>query len=152
MLERLRTKGIEIVKITLHVGIGTFVPVRTDNPADHILKPERFEMTAAAAAQLKRRAPHYRSGNDDNPDIGILFQRYGRFEASVEADIFILPGLRNSGQLVQCSPTPSNPLDLLMLVSAFVSREKILSHTTTPSSSAIALQLRRLHAHWLILP
>src|SRR6185295_19973925 len=52
MLETLRAKGIEIVKITLHVGIGTFLPVRSEDPEKHVLKPERFEVSEEAAACL----------------------------------------------------------------------------------------------------
>ena len=40
--------GIEVVELTLHVGIGTFIPVRTDNPADHRPKGEHYEITQPA--------------------------------------------------------------------------------------------------------
>src|SRR6185503_15974761 len=42
--EALVQRGIEILKITLHVGIGTFLPVRHDDPAQHRLKPEWFNI------------------------------------------------------------------------------------------------------------
>ena len=52
MFDRLRARGIEILKITLHVGIGTFMPVRTENPAEHVLKAERFEIGLETASRL----------------------------------------------------------------------------------------------------
>jgi S-adenosylmethionine:tRNA ribosyltransferase-isomerase len=52
MLDRITAMGVAILKITLHVGIGTFLPVRTDDPRHHILRPERFEMTRETADRL----------------------------------------------------------------------------------------------------
>ena len=42
VLDAIRARGIEIATITLHVGIGTFLPVRTERPEEHILRPERL--------------------------------------------------------------------------------------------------------------
>ena len=52
VLSAIRTRGVEIVNITLHVGIGTFLPVRTDVVEEHVLRPERFEISVAAAKGL----------------------------------------------------------------------------------------------------
>src|SRR5262249_30194544 len=52
VLDELRDRGIEMLRITLHVGIGTFMPVRTEDPQQHSLKPERFQLTPGAAARL----------------------------------------------------------------------------------------------------
>src|ERR1044071_5967026 len=42
IFNRLHARGIETLHITLHVGVGTFIPVRSDNPSEHILKPELY--------------------------------------------------------------------------------------------------------------
>ena len=46
--------GIERVEITLHVGYGTFQPVRVEHVEDHRLEPEAYGIDEAAAAQIKR--------------------------------------------------------------------------------------------------
>src|SRR5262249_42185093 len=56
-LQSLRSKKIEIAYITLHVGVGTFLPVRTDSPEEHLLRPERYEISETAA-ELLRCAQH----------------------------------------------------------------------------------------------
>lgn len=54
LLERIRERGVRTVRITLHVGIGTFRPVDADRPADHELHPEWFEVSEEAAETLNR--------------------------------------------------------------------------------------------------
>src|ERR1051325_5100977 len=41
VFKRIHARGIEVLQVTLHVGVGTFIPVRSQNPAEHQLKPER---------------------------------------------------------------------------------------------------------------
>ncbi|HKK08488.1 MAG TPA: tRNA preQ1(34) S-adenosylmethionine ribosyltransferase-isomerase QueA, partial [Gemmatimonadota bacterium] len=54
LLERLEGKGVEIVRLTLHVGIGTFRPVEAERPDAHELHSERYTVTPEAAARLER--------------------------------------------------------------------------------------------------
>lgn len=54
MLDDLRERGIEIAKITLHVGPGTFRPVQVDDPNDHPMHSERYEVPAEAADAINR--------------------------------------------------------------------------------------------------
>jgi len=49
LLERLRRNGVEVCQLTLHVGLGTFAPVKSANPADHPMHAERFCLGAATA-------------------------------------------------------------------------------------------------------
>jgi len=127
MFDQLRARGIEIVKITLHVGIGTFLPVRTDNPAEHILKPERFEMTEDAATRLNAARRIIAVGTTTTRTLETIFQRYGRFEAgSGEADLFILPGYEFKAVDAMLTNFHLPRSTLLMLVSAFASRTAIL--------------------------
>jgi S-adenosylmethionine:tRNA ribosyltransferase-isomerase len=54
LLERLRSGGIEIAEITLHVGYGTFQPVRVERVEDHRIEPETFSISEEAAASINR--------------------------------------------------------------------------------------------------
>jgi S-adenosylmethionine:tRNA ribosyltransferase-isomerase len=132
ILNELASRGIEIVMLTLHVGIGTFIPVRTEDPREHVLKPERFELGADAAARLNAARDAGRRviavGTTSTRTLEYMIQRQGRFiEAQGETDLFILPGYRFravNGLLTNFHLPRST---LLMLVSAFASREKILN-------------------------
>ncbi len=52
LLDRLAARGISRIQVTLHVGAGTFLPVRTEDPAQHRMHPERGVITAEAAAAI----------------------------------------------------------------------------------------------------
>ncbi|MBP7934832.1 MAG: tRNA preQ1(34) S-adenosylmethionine ribosyltransferase-isomerase QueA [Phycisphaerae bacterium] len=54
LLERLRTGGFEIVSVTLHVGMGTFAPIRVENLADHPMHAEWYDCPASTAAIINR--------------------------------------------------------------------------------------------------
>jgi S-adenosylmethionine:tRNA ribosyltransferase-isomerase len=131
MFATLAKRGIEIVKLTLHVGVGTFIPVRTEDPREHVLKPERFELSEESAARLNAALDAGRRliavGTTSTRTLEYVLQKHGRFAAeSGEADIFILPGYEFkavSGMLTNFHLPRST---LLMLVSAFCSRETIL--------------------------
>ena len=132
MFAQLSARGIEIVKLTLHVGVGTFIPVRTDDPREHVLKPERFELSEESAARLNAaRAAGRRLiavGTTSTRTLEYVLQKHGRFTAaSGEADLFILPGyeFKAVGGMLTNFHLPRSTL--LMLVSAFSSREKILA-------------------------
>jgi len=132
MFERLQDQGIEIVKITLHVGIGTFLPVRTENPAQHVLKPERFHMTANAASSLNRARDEGRRivavGTTTTRTLENVMSSHGRFvESTGEADLFILPGYEFKAVNAMLTNFHLPKSTLMMLVAAFASREKILA-------------------------
>jgi S-adenosylmethionine:tRNA ribosyltransferase-isomerase len=132
MFEALRGKGVESVKITLHVGIGTFIPVRTEDPVEHVLKPERFHMTEDAASRLNAARNEGRRivavGTTTTRTLEYIAGRHGRFVAeSGEADLFILPGyeFKAVGAMLTNFHLPKSTL--IMLVAAFASRERILA-------------------------
>ncbi|PYS55469.1 MAG: tRNA preQ1(34) S-adenosylmethionine ribosyltransferase-isomerase QueA [Acidobacteria bacterium] len=131
MLDAVESRGVEIVKITLHVGIGTFIPVRAEDPAKHVLQPERFEVTEVAAARLNAAREAGRRivavGTTTTRTLEYGAGRYGRVEAGTgEADLFIRPGhdFRIVNGLLTNFHLPRSTL--IMLVSAFASREAIL--------------------------
>ncbi|HEY2384164.1 MAG TPA: tRNA preQ1(34) S-adenosylmethionine ribosyltransferase-isomerase QueA [Terriglobia bacterium] len=132
MFDELKARGIEVVKLTLHVGVGTFIPVRASDPREHVLKPERFELSAESAARLNAARDVGRRliavGTTSTRTLEYVFQKYGRFEgASGEADLFILPGydFKAVDGILTNFHLPRSTL--LMLVSAFSSRENILN-------------------------
>jgi len=132
MFDRLRERGIEILKITLHVGIGTFMPVRTENPAEHVLKPERFEIGLETASRLNLARAEGRRiiavGTTTTRTLEYIVDKHGQFEAGRgEADLFILPGhtFRAIDGMLTNLHLPRSTL--LMLVSAFASRTAVMS-------------------------
>jgi len=131
VLNAVRSRGIEIATITLHVGIGTFLPVRTERPEEHILRPEVYEVGTVAATVLQAAVREQRRvvavGTTTTRTLEFLMLRYGRIEpGSGYADIFILPGFefRIVGALLTNFHLPRSTL--LMLAAGFCGRDRIL--------------------------
>jgi S-adenosylmethionine:tRNA ribosyltransferase-isomerase len=131
VLNSIRSRGIEIATITLHVGIGTFLPVRTERPEEHILRPEVYEVGAPAATMLQTAVREQRRivavGTTTTRTLEFLMLKYGRIEpGSGYADIFILPGFefRIVGALLTNFHLPRSTL--LMLAAGFCGRDTIL--------------------------
>jgi S-adenosylmethionine:tRNA ribosyltransferase-isomerase len=132
MFERLDARGIETLQVTLHVGIGTFIPVRSEDPASHVLKPERYAISEQTALRLNaaREEGHriIAVGTTSTRTLEHIIQTHGRFIAgSGEADLFILPGYEFNavGGMLTNFHLPKSTL--IMLVSAFAGRETILA-------------------------
>ncbi|HMT07996.1 MAG TPA: tRNA preQ1(34) S-adenosylmethionine ribosyltransferase-isomerase QueA [Pyrinomonadaceae bacterium] len=94
---QLSDRGIETVEITLHVGYGTFEPVRVDNIAEHSVSPERFSITANAADVLNAARIEGRRivaiGTTTTRALESSMQHHSEFRAGNDiADITILPG------------------------------------------------------------
>jgi S-adenosylmethionine:tRNA ribosyltransferase-isomerase len=131
VLSQLEHKGIEVARITLHVGIGTFQPVREEDPRRHHLKPERFSISAETSEKLNAARACTRRiiavGTTSARTLEYVVSRNGEVIAgSGEADIFILPGYRFKAMdgLLTNFHLPRSTL--LMLVAAFSSRQRIL--------------------------
>src|SRR5437016_6537183 len=85
-------KTNEIVRITLHVGIGTFEPVKVDDVAKHLMHSERYEITQEAAANLNAAKSIVAIGTTT---LRALESAGPPFKAGkAETDIFITPGYR----------------------------------------------------------
>ena len=125
ILERIAARGVDIVRITLHVGIGTFKPVKVDDVADHVMDSERYEISADAASHLNRAIDEKRTiiavGTTSVRTLeSAILAGDGRFNAgSAETKIFITPGFqfRAVDRLLTNFHLPESTL--LMLVSAF---------------------------------
>lgn len=133
ILEQIRGRGIEIAEITLHVGLGTFQPVRAENIEDHKIHTEAFAISEQAGVQINRALDQGRRV----VAVGTTTVRTLEYSAlqnssrqissgSGEADIFIYPGFkfRVIGALLTNFHLPQSTL--LMLVSALAGRENVL--------------------------
>jgi S-adenosylmethionine:tRNA ribosyltransferase-isomerase len=124
MFERLSVRGIQVEKITLHVGVGTFIPIRTEDPEKHVLKPERFEITEGTARRLNVARSEGRRivaiGTTTTRTLEYVFNRDGQFASGTgEADLYILPGYRFAAVDALLTNFHLPRSTLLMLVSAF---------------------------------
>lgn len=132
ILAQIRQRGIEIAEITLHVGLGTFQPVRVEKIEEHKIHREAFAIPECAADQVNRALAENRRvvaiGTTTVRTLEYAAQQgSGRISAgSGEADIFIYPDFefRVVAALLTNFHLPQSTL--LMLVSAFAGRENIL--------------------------
>jgi S-adenosylmethionine:tRNA ribosyltransferase-isomerase len=127
----LREHGLQVEMITLHVGIGTFMPIRTEDPRHHTLMPERFEITSDVARRLNLARDSGRRivaiGTTTTRTLEYVVSRHGRFVAgSGEADLLILPGhtFHAVNAILTNFHLPGS--SLIMLVAAFATRDRIL--------------------------
>lgn len=132
LLERIRQKGIEIVKILLHVGMGTFRPVKVEEVTEHKMHREYYEVSEEAAARLNSiRASGGRIvvvGTTSVRALESSVDEMGRFLPKLGyTDIFIYPGykFRAVDALITNFHLPKSTL--IMLVSAFAGKETILN-------------------------
>ncbi len=132
LMERVRAAGAEFVEVLLHVGLGTFRPVKTENVLDHKMHSEFYAVSPEAAGKLNDAKKQGRriiavgttsvrvleSATDDTGEI-----RAG----SGDTDIFIYPPytFRSVDGLITNFHLPESTL--VMLVSAFIGREKTLA-------------------------
>jgi S-adenosylmethionine:tRNA ribosyltransferase-isomerase len=131
--ERLEARGIQRLTITLHVGYGTFQPVRVERVEDHRVEEERFEVSADAARTLSDALGAGRRivavGTTTTRALESLDRDSGGAIPSGRSDtsLFIRPGHRFacvSGLITNFHLPRSS---LLMLISAFAGRERVLS-------------------------
>lgn len=142
LLENLMARGVRVATLTLHVGPGTFLPVKTVNIETHRLLPERFEIPEATtrAIDMTREAGGrvVAVGTTVTRALESAAQAQGRVRAGAgSTDLFIHPGSAHPGSapagyafrvvdgLITNFHLPRSTL--LMLVSAFAGRDVILS-------------------------
>lgn len=132
ILSRMKRRGVETAEITLHVGLGTFQPIRAEKVEDHKLHSERYSISAEAAEKINRALDERRRvaavGTTTVRTLEYAARNSGRVQAgSVEADLFIYPGFQFQviGALLTNFHLPQS--SLLMLVCAFGGKEQVLS-------------------------
>ena len=131
LMESLKDKGVGIVPVTLHVGLGTFRPVKEDNILDHHMHTEWYRITEETAEAVNRAKADGRRviavGTTSCRTLEAAAGPDGRIEAgSRETDIFIYPGydFRIIDGLITNFHLPESTL--MMLVSAFAGRDHIM--------------------------
>lgn len=130
IIESLKKKGITVNFVTLHVGLGTFLPVRTEFIADHKMHEEWYTVpdeTAEAVNQAKKEGRRIIAVGTTSTRTLESAWRDGRLQAGTDkTDIFIYPGAHHFNvveSLVTNFHTPES--SLLMMVSAFAGKETI---------------------------
>lgn len=134
VLDRIRARGIETAEVTLHVGLGTFQPIRVNVLEEHKIHREWYSVPTEAADKIQRA----RDAGRRIVAVGTTTVRTLEFaarqspdgritEQSGDADIFIYPGFdfQVTGALLTNFHLPKSTL--IMLVSAFAGRERTLA-------------------------
>lgn len=131
LLQSIQDKGIHIAYLTLHVGLGTFRPVKVDRIDDHIMHSEYYELTRENAELINRvrqsKGRIISVGTTSTRTLESISKKYGHIvEDSGWTDIFIYPGyeFRVIDGLITNFHLPESTL--LMLVSAFSDRNLIM--------------------------
>ncbi len=131
LLAALDAAGVERVAITLHVGYGTFKPVRVEDVEAHVVDPEPYEISTRAAAAVNRALDEGRRviAVGTTTTRALEHAAAGRHRVAAgrgEADLFIHPGFefRVVGALLTNFHLPKS--SLLMLVSALGGRARVL--------------------------
>ena len=126
ILDECRAAGAKVAEVTLHVGLGTFAPLRAVQLEEVKLHEERFEISAEAAQTMRAASRIFCVGTTSVRTLETAMLRGGLAPMSGPTDIFIYPGFafRATGALLTNFHLPES--SLLMLVSAFAGRELIL--------------------------
>ena len=131
LLAEIKNKGVNIVYVTLHVGLGTFRPVNTDNILDHKMHTEWYNMTKDAALVLNKTKINNKKiiavGTTSVRTLETIINKYNTFkECTGTTNIFIYPGyeFKAIDSLITNFHLPKSTL--IMLVSALAGRENII--------------------------
>ena len=132
LLEEVKSMGVEILFVTLHVGLGTFRPVEEENILEHHMHTEFYQMNKEVADKLNKAKKEgrkiYAVGTTSTRTLETIMHKYHEFrECSGNTDIFIYPGFKFLAidGLITNFHLPKSTL--LMLVSALSSKEIILN-------------------------
>jgi S-adenosylmethionine:tRNA ribosyltransferase-isomerase len=132
ILARLRERGIETAEVTLHVGLGTFQPVRVEKVEEHRLHQETYNISNSAAESINRALDDRRRlvaiGTTTVRTLEYAARETGRVQAgSGEADLFVYPGFQFHvvGAMLTNFHLPQSTL--LMLVCAFGGKEQVMA-------------------------
>ncbi len=132
LLENIKAKGVKIAEITLHVGYGTFLPVRVSDIREHKIHSERFNISCEAAEAINKVREEggkvIAVGTTCIRTLEYASDHKGRVLAgSGKCDLFIYPGysFKVVDSIITNFHLPRSTL--LMLVSAFAGRERVLS-------------------------
>lgn len=132
LLESIKNKGVKIVFLTLHVGLGTFRPVKVENIEDHVMHSEYYTMSKETADIINKTKEQGKRivavGTTSIRTLETIGDQNGKVkEQSGWTDIFIYPGYKYKvvDALITNFHLPQSTL--IMLVSALAGRENILN-------------------------
>lgn len=132
ILSAIRSRGIEILEITLHVGYGTFEPVRVEDLSEHKVAAERFEIDSTTADKLNAAKSAGKNivavGTTTTRALETSIERFGEFRPGKHlADLTITPGrqFKAVDSLVTNFHLPKS--SLLVLVSTFAGHQLIMN-------------------------
>ncbi|MBQ1534071.1 MAG: tRNA preQ1(34) S-adenosylmethionine ribosyltransferase-isomerase QueA [Erysipelotrichaceae bacterium] len=132
LIEKIKEKGIEVLDLTLHVGLGTFKPVKEDNIEDHVMHSEYYSMSADTAERLNLAKKEGRRiiavGTTSTRTLETVMNRFGEFrECSGDTAIFIYPPYEFKAIDAQITNFHLPKSTLIMMIAAECSREMILN-------------------------
>ena len=132
LLKQIEEKGVEIVRVTLHVGLGTFRPVKEEEITDHVMHSERYTVTEEAAAKInaarQRGSRVICVGTTSCRTIeSTTDENHVTHAGSGNTSIFIYPGYQFKGLDAIITNFHLPESTLIMLISAFSSCEKVLA-------------------------
>lgn len=132
LLNKIEEKGIEVLYVTLHVGLGTFRPVKVDNVLEHKMHSEYYEISEDVANRLNIAKKEGRKiiavGTTTTRVLETVMHKYNKFiPCSGDTDIFIYPGFEFKAidSLITNFHLPKSTL--VMLVSALAGKDNILN-------------------------
>lgn len=127
ILEQCRAAGAEVAWVTLHVGLGTFQPVRTKQVDQHRLHAEPFEIAEESAAKMRAASRLVAAGTTSVRALETAVRGKGLAASSGDTDLYIYPGFqfRATGALLTNFHLPCS--SLLLLVCAFAGKELVLA-------------------------
>ncbi len=130
IFEQLKQKGVIITDITLHIGLGTFKPMDTENVEDHIMHSEYYEMSQETADILNLAKQEKRRiitvGTTSTRTLEAIYKKYHCFKACKDqTNIFIFPGYK--WEAIDCIITNFHlpKSTLIMMISSFAGKDLI---------------------------
>ena len=132
LIEKIKLKGIEILDVTLHVGLGTFKPVKEEKVEDHHMHFEHYTMDEYTANRLNLAKKEGRRiiavGTTSTRTLETIMQKYDEFKpCEGDTNIFIYPPYKFKAIDAQITNFHLPKSTLIMMISAFCSREMILN-------------------------
>ncbi len=128
LFDKIKKMGVEVVDITLHIGLGTFRPVKVTDTKDHVMHSEVYEISEEAAAKLNKAKAENRRiiaiGTTSVRTLEANYTKYNTFKPTKEStNIFIQPGYQYKTVKAIITNFHLPKSTLIMLVSAFAGRE-----------------------------
>ena len=127
LFNKCKQKGVEVLDVTLNIGLGTFRPVKVEDTDDHVMHEEEYEISEEVASKLNKYKKEGRRiiaiGTTSVRTLEANYSKYGEFKATKEpTSIFIQPGyeFKAVDALITNFHLPKSTL--IMLISSFMGR------------------------------